>query len=129
MAADTYTKQEALDVLNELEGDQWEVTIKKKKRTRTPTQNNTIHRYFEMLSEALNDAGWYQMQFMEAMATGAQIPWTPEAIKELWRKVQIPLTNVESTARLTRVQVNEVYELFSANVANISGVNVDFPHK
>ncbi len=124
-----YSKQEALDVLNELEGDDWEITIKKRKRTRTPTQNKTIHKYFELLADALNDAGWYQMQFMQAMKTGAQIPWTPEAIKELWRKVQLPLTNVESTARLTTAQVNDVYELFSANVANVSGVSVDFPHR
>ena len=111
-------------------GEVYEITISKVKKRRTLTQNNCIHAYCEILSDSLNEAGWYQMQFMQAMQTGAEVPWFPGAVKEnVWRKIQIPMTGIQSTADISTVQCSQVYDFVSKNVAKISGVSVPWPNR
>jgi hypothetical protein len=55
-------------------------------KTRTHKQNNALHVYCRMLSEALNDAG-YDMK--KTLKQEVEIPWTTELVKQyLWKPVQ-----------------------------------------
>lgn len=94
-------------------------------KQRTGQQNNAMHKYFELLSEALNDAGYNVMQTMKH---DAEIPWNARLVKELiWRPVQIAAHDIESTAKLNKLQVSDVYETVNRHLADKVGVSVAFP--
>lgn len=94
-------------------------------KQRTDAQNRSMHKYFELLSEALNDAGYNVMQTMKH---DAEIPWNPRLVKELiWRPVQLAMHDIESTAKLDKMQVSDVYEVVNRHIAQTKGVSVAFP--
>ena len=96
-------------------------------KTRTLTQNNSIHRYCEMLSEAFNEAG---LDMEKVLAKGTQIPWSETNVKELiWRKVQIPLTGKESTTDLETNEVSKVYDVVNRHISSTFGLFIPFPSK
>lgn len=123
---------------------------------RTSRQNRAAHKYFELLAQALNEAGFTQdvvlthklIQALEKLIElwGSDIhasqlqatlekyrprvglSWTKESIKELWRKMQIPMTGKQSTTELTSGEVGRVYQDFDARIAEITGVTVAWPH-
>ena len=124
---------------------------------RTTLQNKSLHKYYELLAMALNDAGFTQdvvlthklIQAIEALISlwGDEIyasqlkatlekhrprvglSWTKESIKELWRKMQIPMTGKQSTTELTTGEMCRVYQDFDARIAEITGVTVPWPHE
>ena len=94
-------------------------------KKRTDTQNRSMHRYFALLADALNDAGYNVMQTMKH---DAEIPWNPHLVKELlWRRVQIAMFDIESTTKLNKMQVSDVYEVVNRHLAESVGVSVAFP--
>lgn len=97
------------------------------KPVRTLPQNRAIHKYFTMLAESLNNAG---LDVKKTMKHDVDIPWTETLIKELiWRKVQLAMYDVESTAKLDTEQVSKVYEVINRHIAQTFGVSVVFPSK
>ena len=93
---------------------------------RTLRQNNSLHLYFELLADALNDAG-YEMKAVLA-AKEIDVPWTKELIKEtLWKPLQKAMIDKDSTTESNTKQYNEVYEVLSRHLAKNFGVSVPFP--
>jgi hypothetical protein len=104
--------------------------MKSGKGKRTGLQNSTMHLYFTMLSDALNAAGMTMMIALEILTKGADIPWSPSAIKErLWSKVQLNTYGTESTTKLGTDQVSVVYEALNQVTSEKLGVGVLFPDK
>lgn len=98
--------------------------------TRTALQNSAIHKYFDLLCEALNSAGWDMKATMEKLSKNAMIPWSPSAIKErLWRPVQIDTYGIESSTKLDTDQVSGVYEALNLVTSEKLGVSVPFPDR
>jgi hypothetical protein len=96
------------------------------RKQRTITQNKALHRYFELLAEALNDAG-YEMKAVLAVKS-VDVPWNKETIKEvLWKPIQEAMTNKDSTTELNTVDVSEVYQVLDRHIAQNFGVHVPFP--
>ena len=123
---------------------------------RTEPQNNALHLYFRQLAEALNDAGMTQdivlthklIQAIEALIAlwgddfhsqqlqatlekyrpRVGLSWTEHYVKELWKKLQLPMTKKKSTTELTTGEINLVYQDFDARIAEITQVHVEFPH-
>lgn len=93
---------------------------------RTPDQNKSIHKYYELLAEELNNAGYDMRVFLEE-APKLNIPWTKESIKEMWRIVQIAMTGKESTADLDSTEVDKIYKVLDSRVSEITGVHIEFP--
>lgn len=92
---------------------------------RTLPQNNAMHKYFSLLANALNDAGFHMVKTLKE---GAEIDWTEHSVKkEIWLKVMEPLTGKTSTAKLDRNEVSEVYENVNRFIASRTGVMVPFP--
>ena len=106
------------------------VTVRGVKATRTAIQNNALHKYFDLLSEKLNAAGWDMKAVMEKLSKNAKIPWSPLAIKErLWRPVQLQTYGTESTTKLDTNEVSVVYEALNQVTASMLGESIPFPDK
>lgn len=98
---------------------------------RTLTQNAAIHLYAKQLCEALNDAGLDMVKTLELLQSNdLDIEWTPEQVKDrLWRKVQLAMTNKESTADLTKTEVSEVYEHLNRFLGKAGLPTIPFPDR
>ena len=102
-----------------------ENVIDKAEEQRTLLQNKAMYKYFDLLAEALNDAGW---DMKKTLKPGIEIPWTAEMVKtHIWKSVQKVMLDKESTTELTTKEVNEVYEVVDQHLSQTTGVHVKFP--
>ena len=99
----------------------------KEAKTRTGTQNRSIHLYFKLLAYELNEAGF---DVMKTLSHDVAIPWNEHLIKELiWRKVQKAMTDKRSTTKLNTDEVGKIYETINRHLASTLGISVEFPDK
>lgn len=94
---------------------------------RTPKQNNSLHLYCEQLSDALNDAGFERRAVEIHFREGIDVPWTKESVKDWARKIGKIMFDVDSTAKLTTTQAQEVYRVLDARFSEITGVHIEWP--
>ena len=93
--------------------------------TRTPLQNASLHKYFDLLAEALNDAG---QDMRRTLKESVDIPWSKDSVKDhLWRPIQEAMTSKESTTELETHEVSEVYQVLNRHTGEKLGVTVPFP--
>jgi hypothetical protein len=92
-------------------------------KQRTILQNKSLHKYCELLSIALCEAGITQKRFIEAMD---EIENSPESVKSVFRAMGKAKYNKISTADLTTKEMNSIYEEFTRNTAKI-GIYVKWP--
>jgi len=65
---------------------------------------------------------------IEASKTTADIPWNEKNVKEvLWRPVQDAMTGENSTQKLNKTELNEVYKVLNRHIAESTGVTIPFP--
>jgi hypothetical protein len=96
-------------------------------KTRTHKQNNALHVYCRMLSEALNDAG-YDMK--KTLKQEAEIPWTTELVKQyLWKPVQEAVTGTDSTSTAGAEDYDKVHQVLSKHLSEKFNVYIPFPAK
>ena len=96
-------------------------------KTRTHKQNNALHVYCRMLSEALNDAG-YDMK--KTLKQEAEIPWTTELVKQyLWKPVQEAVTGIDSTSTAGTEDYDKVHQVLSKHLSEKFNVYIPFPAK
>lgn len=76
---------------------------------RTSAQNRSMHKFFRLLADSLNDAG---LEMRVVLKEDAQIWWTPEAVKTyLWKPIQKAMYQKKSTRDLSKSQeVSKVHE-------------------
>ena len=97
-------------------------------KQRTTLQNKALHKYFALMSEGLNGAGYDQVKFYETIKHGFAVSWSPEAFKDFWRSVAITLyPEITSTADLDTKQLQEVYLVVDKGISERTGVSVPFP--
>lgn len=94
-------------------------------KQRTIKQNRSLHKYAEILAAALRDAGY------EDMRTVIKVPIAPtkENVKE---EMIRPVLNamfpeLESTTKLTTVQMQQLYEQMNLFTSERLGVSVEWP--
>jgi hypothetical protein len=96
-------------------------------KTRTHKQNNALHVYCRMLSEALNDAG-YDMK--KTLKQEVEIPWTTELVKQyLWKPVQEVVTGADSTSTAGTEDYDKVHQVLSKHLSEKFNVYIPFPAK
>jgi hypothetical protein len=96
-------------------------------RPRTTTQNKALHKYYSLLSDALNEAG-YDMK--KTLKESAEIPWTAEAVKlNIWKPVQDAMLDKKSTTELETTEVDEIYKVVDRHLSQKTGVHVEFPSR
>ena len=105
--------------------------VKGERAKRTHLQNASMHKYFELLSTALNDAGLDMRLVMDKLSDNAEIPWSPLAVKErLWRPTQIHTYGEKSTAKLETNHVSVIYEALNRALSNeLEMTGIPFPDK
>jgi hypothetical protein len=100
--------------------------IHKEDKLRTKKQNNALHKYLGLLSEALNEAG-YDMRTV--LKPEVDIPWNKEMAKKfLWKPIQEVLTGKESTTEPTTVEYQEVYKVLDKHISEKFGIHIEWPH-
>lgn len=93
---------------------------------RTPAQLRAIWLYCERLAEALNAAGFDQINY--PFRDGLSIPFSKSSVMEIFfRPVMDALTGKKSTGALSIKEVNEIYEALDKAMSERTGVRVEFP--
>ena len=106
----------------------YQVTIKKTSKQRSGKQNNSQHLYLRMMAQAFNDAGLDQRMVINKFSDGFSIPVTMEFLKEVFQQVASGMFDKKSTAELTTVQIQDVYEAFIAGMGQKYGISRPWPH-
>lgn len=93
---------------------------------RTPRQNRSIHKYCELLADALNDAGY---SFNDGRVIQLPVRFTKENVNgTMWRNVQLAMyPEKASTTELETPEVGDVYKNLDLYLAENFGVSVPFP--
>lgn len=95
--------------------------------TRTPIQNNSIHKYLELVARELENGG-HTMQDVVKVITRVEITPTKENVKEIiWREIQKALFGKKSTTELSTAEVSKVYEVMAMFLAREFGISLPFP--
>ena len=103
------------------------VEIKKIANKRTYTQNNAIHKYLDMLALEFNNAG---LTVQQVLAQAIEREWTMLGAKEqIWRPIQLALTNEQSSTQIKREQVSAIYDTINRHTGEKFGLYVPFPTK
>ena len=97
-------------------------------KPRTSSQNNAMHKYFEQVAAALNDAGISRYEYIELLKTkGIELTWTKENVKkEMWTVIQSAMYEKDKTRELEKIEVDSVYENMNRFLARY-GIHVPFP--
>ena len=102
-----------------------DIDIKIKGKARTNKQNAALHKYFTMLADALNSAG-YDMK--KTLKPDVDIPWNSDLVKEfMWRPIQKVVIGESSTAKAKAKDYPEIYEVLNRHTAQKLGVSIPWP--
>ena len=103
-----------------------QVELKHIKKTRSTNQNSSLHLFFTMISEQLNELG---MEYIYFGLKGQEISltYTPELVKTFfWKPIQLALFETESTTKLTTEQMNRIIDIIIKFFGD-KGVVIEFP--
>lgn len=95
-------------------------------KPRTDQQNKALHKYFELVADELNSAGFtVQLVLKEKM----DLDWQPSMVKELlWRTAQQALLGKSSTTELRKQEdIDRVYDHINRHLSEKFGLHVPFP--
>ena len=116
------------DKLRNLNLPEHGVIIELKFGIRTTLQNSALYLFFELVADALNDAGLEI--HMEYLGKVTEVPWNKESVKErLWLPIMKAMTGKTSTAKMDRNEVSDVYEVLHRHLAEKHSIMVLFPSK
>lgn len=109
------------------DGTKFVVTLKRKTSRRTNQQNRALHKFFELLADEFNQAG-YSIQHVLKYFT-IDLDWNTESIKEIiWKPLQQALVKKKSTTQLDKqTDINIVYDHLNRSLGEKLGIHVPFP--
>ena len=105
------------------------LSIAKKVRRRTLSQNKALHRYTEIISIKMNDAGITQKELVGSFKEGFELPITEHMIKDIFREVGKAMFKKESTADLTTTEISEVHRVVDLRFSQVCGVDSEWPSR
>ena len=103
------------------------VEIKKSQSTRTLSQNSALHKYFQLLADEMNDAGITQQLITSKLNAGFEIPVSESFLKDIFRQIGKNMYDIDSTAKLSTKEMQEVYLVFDHGMAEKTGCAVAWP--
>jgi hypothetical protein len=96
-------------------------------KQRSPKQNNALHKFCDLLANALNDAG---LDMKHVLKPDVDIPWTGLAVKNhLWRPVQKAMLGKESTVEPHRDEYPKIYDVLNRHLIDKHSISVPWPCK
>ena len=99
---------------------------KQSEAKRTSRQNASLHLLFTHISNHCIQTGIDQKTLVDAL-DGYSVPTSPQAIKEIWRAIQIAITGKKSTTDLDRKEIDQVYDAFNKFISELTGEHFSFP--
>jgi len=93
---------------------------------RTGNQNSSLHLFFTMIAEQLNELG---QEFCFTGITGKElsIPYTDVVVKHMfWKPIQKTMFDIDSTTKLDTSQLNQIINVFIKFFGD-KGIIVEFP--
>ena len=89
-------------------------------KTRTPSQNSSLHGWLTSVAECLNDSG---LDMKKTLKPEVEIPWTGVAAKNhLWRPIQQVLTDMDSTADASTKDYLLISEVITRHMGTKHGI-------
>lgn len=99
-------------------------------KQRTEAQNRSLHLYFEMIAQALNQEGLDVRLVLQVISEkGVDMMWSKELVKELlWRSIQKKFTGKHSTTELDSIgEITQIYDMLNKFISENFFINVAFP--
>lgn len=94
-------------------------------KQRTTQQNRALYKYFELVSDELNNAGY---SVMKTLRHDVEIDWNQKLFKELmWKPIQKAITKKNSTADLESGELQIVWETLNRHLGQKLGIHTPFP--
>lgn len=95
-------------------------------KQRTIQQNKALHKYFELISEELNSAGF---DMKKVLKPSVDIPWSKQTVKEyLWRPLQEAYLLKHSTTKLNTKDIDKVIDILTRHLGDKLGIELpNFP--
>ena len=92
---------------------------------RTQRQNRSLHLLMTNIADELNESG---LSMMRVLKHNAEIPWTPEAVKEyLLRPIIVAMHTKHSTTELDTKQIGEAIDVLCMHLAMTTGKVFEMP--
>ena len=92
---------------------------------RTRLQNKALYKYFELLAEALNDAG---LDMKTVLKPEIDIPWTKDSVKiHLWKPIQKIMMDKDSTTEMNTKDPSNIYQVLDRHLDEKFNISVDWP--
>lgn len=121
-------QREWLDFLEKTDKKKLFLDVNLEKGRRSGPQNNALHKFYELLSNALNEGGYSVKKVLEKKM---DLDWNEKLVKELlWRPAQEAITGKTSTTELDKVEeIDIVWGHLNRHLGEKFGVHVPFPKK
>ena len=89
--------------------------VKPIQELRTENQNRALHLWLTQIADELNANGITAQQIF---SKPVEHFWTPELVKEMWRKIQKAMFNERSTTKLKKTeQIDKIVDVFTKMIA------------
>jgi len=89
---------------------------------RTIKQNRSLHLFFRLLADELNNAG---LDMKKVLKPNIDIPWTDKNIKEyIWKPVQEAMLLKKSTAEMNTGDMTRIWKVLNKHIGEKFGVEV-----
>lgn len=114
--------------LTMLEGKQIELTIEEANATRTSQQNKALHKFFALVAQALEAAGYDRMKILSFAKV--ELPPTKDFVKyDLWAPIQQAVLGKASTTELSKKEdIDKVYDIMNRFLTEKLGLeSIPFP--
>lgn len=104
-----------------IEGAKHSAIIEAKKEA-SARQQRALHKWFDMLADTLNDAGW---DMKKTLKQEIDIPWTKTMVKEhIWRPLQEVMLQKRSTTDLNSDDIEIIYKTIVRALASKTGCDI-----
>lgn len=100
--------------------------LDKVNKTRSITQNSALHKYFELISDKLNEMG-FTFSYTGLKGFELNIKYTPRIVKTMIIKpIMVNMFNIESTTKLTTEMINDIIDVINGYFSS-RGEYIPFP--
>jgi len=121
---DKLTKNEVMDLLHDKYKEATQ--IKCLRDYRTLQQNSALHKFFSQVSQEFNDK---HITVKDFLGGSIELQFTPEIVKEIWRRIQKGAFNKKSTTELSRNgEIEFIWDTLNLYVSERWGGNVVLPN-
>ena len=125
--SDSKESKIASQLFNKLILDKRLIDLKQVKKTRSNLQNKSLHLFFRLISDELNELG-LTFNYIGLKGLEMDLRYTPDLVKiTIWKPIQKALFNTDSTKDLDSYQLNEVSETIIKFFAE-KGISLIFPN-